>query len=162
MISTFLLLCIICVILGWMGWWLNTYHVWLILNDTLLNISEGITLLDCEGTSHRSFSECEGSRFINHPAMPITSSSQLCPQSPRPALSFFHSTLCVLSHFSRVQHFVTPWTIACQSPLSTGFSRQEHWSGLPFPPGDLPDPGIEPTSLLSPALAGRFFTISTT
>ena len=40
-----------------------------------------------------------------------------------------------------------PWTVACQAPLSTGFSRQEYWSGLPFPsPGDLPDPGIEPTS----------------
>ena len=118
--------------------------------------------MDCEGTSHRSFSECEGSRFINHPAMPITSSSQVCPQTPRPALSFFHSTLCVLSHFSRVQHFVTPWTIAGQSPLSTGFSRQEHWSGLPFPPGDLPDPGIEPTSLSSPPLAGEIFTTCTT
>ena len=40
--------------------------------------------------------------------------------------------------------FTTPWTLACQAPLSMGFSRQEHWSGLPFPsPGDLPDPGIE-------------------
>ena len=42
---------------------------------------------------------------------------------------------------------VTAWTIACQAPLSTGFSRQEYWSGLPFPlPGDLPDPGIKPGS----------------
>ena len=41
----------------------------------------------------------------------------------------------------------TPWTVACQAPLSMGFSRQEYWSGLPFPsPGDLPDPGIEPRS----------------
>ena len=40
-----------------------------------------------------------------------------------------------------------PWTVACQAPLSMGFSRQEYWSGLPFPsPGDLPDPGIEPRS----------------
>ena len=46
-----------------------------------------------------------------------------------------------------------------QAPLSMEFSRQENWSGLPFPtPGDLPDPGIEPMSLASPALAGRFFT----
>ena len=46
-----------------------------------------------------------------------------------------------------VQLFVTPWTVACQAPLSKGFFRQEYWSGLPFPsPGDLPDPGIEPTS----------------
>ena len=49
---------------------------------------------------------------------------------------------------------VTPWTIACQGPLSTGFSRQEYWSGLPFPsPGDLSDPGIKHTP---PALAGGF------
>ena len=42
----------------------------------------------------------------------------------------------------------TPWTVACQAPLSMGFSRQEYWSGLPFPsPGDLPEPGIEPRSL---------------
>ena len=47
--------------------------------------------------------------------------------------------------------FATPWTVACQAPLSMGFPRQEHWRGLPFPsPGDLPDPGIE---LTSPALA---------
>ena len=54
---------------------------------------------------------------------------------------------------------VTPWTVAHQAPLSMGFSRQEYWSGLPFPPpGDLPDPGIEPTSSASLALAGGFFT----
>ena len=54
---------------------------------------------------------------------------------------------------------VTPWTIAHQFPLSMGFFRQEYWSGLPFPsPGDLPDPGIKPASLVSPALAGGFFT----
>ena len=57
----------------------------------------------------------------------------------------------------------TPWTVACQAPLSMGFSRQENWSGLPFPsPGDLPDPGIEPLSVRSPALASGFFTTSTT
>ena len=50
----------------------------------------------------------------------------------------------------------TPWTVACQAPLSMGFSRQEYWSGLPFPTsGPLPDPGIEPAS---PAFAGAFFT----
>ena len=55
--------------------------------------------------------------------------------------------------------FTTPWIIAHQVPLSMGFSRQDSWSGLPFPsPGDLPDPGIEPTSPVSPALAGGFFT----
>ena len=68
---------------------------------------------------------------------------------------------CVLNHFSRFQLFMTLWTIARQAPLSMGFSRQECWSGLPFPPlWDLPDPGIEPTSLGSPALAGGFFTSS--
>ena len=57
---------------------------------------------------------------------------------------------------SRVQLFVTPWTVAYQAPPSMGFSRQEYWSGLPFPsPGDLPDTEIEP---VSPALAGGFFT----
>ena len=54
---------------------------------------------------------------------------------------------------------MTPCTVAHQAPLCMGFSRQEHWSGLPFPsPGDLPDTGIKPASFLSPALAGRFFT----
>ena len=69
----------------------------------------------------------------------------------------------MLSCFSHVQLFVIPWTEACQAPLSMGFSRQEYWSGLPCPPpGDLPDPGIEPVSVMSPALAGGFFTASTT
>ena len=55
-----------------------------------------------------------------------------------------------------VSNFVTPWTIAHQARLSMGFPRQEYWSGLPFPPpGDLPDPEMK---LVSPALAGRFFT----
>ena len=49
--------------------------------------------------------------------------------------------------FNRVRLFMTPWTVACQSPLSVGFSRHEYWSGLPFPsPGHLPNPGIKPRS----------------
>ena len=53
--------------------------------------------------------------------------------------------------------------VACQAPLYMGFSRQEYWSGLPYPhPKDLPDPGIEPMSFMSPALAGRLFTTSAT
>ena len=64
---------------------------------------------------------------------------------------------------SRVQLFATPWTVTCQAPLSMGFSRQEYWSGLPcLPPGHLPNPGIEPKSLKSPALVGGFFTSCTT
>ena len=52
-----------------------------------------------------------------------------------------------MKSLSRVQLFATPWTVAYQAPPSMGFSRQEYWSGLPFPsPGDLPDPGIEPRS----------------
>ena len=61
---------------------------------------------------------------------------------------------------SHVLLFVTPWTVTCQAPLSMEISRQEYWCGLPFPsPEDLPDPGIEPESLVSPALAGGLFTI---
>ena len=67
------------------------------------------------------------------------------------------------SLFSPVQFFATLWTKACQAPLSMGFSRQEYWSGLPCPPpGDLPNPGMEPASLMSPALAGGFFITSAT
>ena len=119
--------------------------------------------------------------------------------------------VCLLSHFSHVRLFATPWIVACQAPLSVGFPRQENWSGLPFPPpvtecevsevkslshvrlfatpwtvayqappsmgfsrkeywsgfpcpppGNLPNPGIKRTSLMSPALAGSFFiTIAT-
>ena len=71
--------------------------------------------------------------------------------------------MCELSSFSHIQLFATPWTIACQSPLSMGFSRHKYWSVLPFPPlGDPPDPGMEPMSPVSPALAGGCFTSSTT
>ena len=71
--------------------------------------------------------------------------------------------LSMLSYFSCVQHFATQRTIACQTPLSMGFSRQEYWSGLPCPhPGDLLNPEIEPMSLMSPALADEFFTSSGT
>ena len=62
----------------------------------------------------------------------------------------------LLSHLVMYNSFVTPWTAACQAPLSMEFPRQEYWSGFPFPfPGDLPNPGIEPES---PALEGGFFT----
>ena len=58
----------------------------------------------------------------------------------------------MLSHFSCVRLFATSWAVAFQVPLSMGFSRQECWSGLPFPsPGDLPDAGIEPRSPASQA-----------
>ena len=70
---------------------------------------------------------------------------------------------CMLIHFSCVWLFATLWTVACHAFLSVGFSRQEYWSGLPCPPPEgLPDPGIEPASLMFPALAGGFFATSTT
>ena len=76
---------------------------------------------------------------------------------------FIAACVCMLSHFSRVQLFANLWTVVYQPPLSMGFSRQEYWSGLLFPnPGDLPDPGVKPTSPVSPALAGGVFTTSTT
>ena len=71
----------------------------------------------------------------------------------------------VLSQFSHVQLFVTLWAVACQAPQSMGFSRQEYWSELPCPlPGDLPNPGTEPESLMSYHLlpSGGFFTTSAT
>ena len=68
-----------------------------------------------------------------------------------------------LSCLNCVRLFETLWTVALQAPLSVGFSRQEYWSGLPCPPpGDLPNPGVKPTSLKSPAVADGFFTTSTT
>ena len=71
--------------------------------------------------------------------------------------------MCCVQPVSRVLLFATPWSVAHQAPLSMEFSRQEDWSGWPCPPpGDLPDPGIEPVALMSPALAGGFFTTSTT
>ena len=74
----------------------------------------------------------------------------------------FSLRVCLLSPFSRVRLFLTPGTVARQVSLSMGFSRQEYWSGLPFPPpGDLPDSGIKPISLVPPAVAGGVFITST-
>ena len=82
----------------------------------------------------------------------------------RPQWKLLHLSplrVCVAEMLSRVRLFATPWTVAHQAPLSMGFCRQDHWSGLPFPsPWGLPGPGMKPTSLMSPALAGGFFTSS--
>ena len=68
--------------------------------------------------------------------------------------------LCILSH---VQLFATPWTVACEAPLSMEFSRQEYWRGLPFPSsGDHPNLGIGTTSVMPPAFAVGFFTTGAT
>ena len=72
---------------------------------------------------------------------------------------FFSMKAMLLSRFSRVQLFLILWTLACQAPLFMGFSRQEYWSGFPFPfSGDLPNQRIEPMSLTSPVWAGGFLT----
>ena len=86
-------------------------------------------------------------------------SSVFIGRKKRENKNVFISLLCVLTHSSPVQLFATLWTGACQAPRSMGFSRQEYWSGLPcLSPGYLPDPGVEPASLLSPALADKFST----
>ena len=73
------------------------------------------------------------------------------------------SMLCESEVAKSVRLLATPWTAAYQAPPPMGFSRQEYWSGLPCPPpGDFPEQGIEPTPLVSPALAGRFFTTGLT
>ena len=99
--------------------------------------------------------------WVGVPAPPLTVTLQPLATSQSflnfSALTCMH--MCVLSHGPL---FGTLRTIARQAPLSTEFSRQEYWSGLPFPPaGDLPDPGINPASPASLALTGRFFTTAT-
>ena len=62
-------------------------------------------------------------------------------------MCYIHKVKVKVKSLSRVRLFANPWMVTYQAPRSTGFSRQEYWSGLPFPfPGDLPNPGIEPTS----------------
>ena len=90
----------------------------------------------------------------------LSNSSILLPRA------HFMQRLCVCLHAQSLSHvlvFAAPWAIAHQVPLSMEFSGQEYWSVLPCPPpGDLPDPGIEPASFASPALAAGFFTTSAT
>ena len=112
-------------------------------------------LLNCSGQNYQYCVEQMWQEYIPLP----------CCRSERKRFQLFTTKYDVSCGFalaaavqslSCVQLFMTPWIVACQAPLSMGFSRQEYWSGLPFPsPGDLPHPGIQPTS---PALAGKFFT----
>ena len=77
----------------------------------------------------------------------------------RPLLLALEYCVCVLTGFSHVQLCMTLCTVASQPALSLGLSRQEYWSELPYPPpGDLPNPGIKPMSLMSLSLTGGFFT----
>ena len=74
-----------------------------------------------------------------------------------------HYFPCLLNHLSRGRLFTMLWTVAHQAPLSVGFSGHKYWSGFPcHPKGDLPNPGIESSSLKSPPLAGEFFITSAT
>ena len=83
----------------------------------------------------------------SHPS-PLPPSTHDFAMSLPPRIQLWpHWHVCVLSHFGHVQLFATPWTVARQTPLSMGFSRQGYWSGLPYPsPKDLPDPDIEAPS----------------
>ena len=74
-------------------------------------------------------------------------------------LKVIRERACACSVASVLSNSANPWTLACQAPMSVEFSRQEYWTGLPFPPpGDLPDPGTKPTSPVPPALQVDFFT----
>ena len=87
--------------------------------------------------------------------------SIICSSKTRKVLT--RGCVCMLSHFSHVRFFLSPWIVAHQILLSMGFSRQEYWSRFPFPsPGNLPNLGIHLMSLTFPALAGGFFTTSAT
>ena len=129
-------------------------------------------IADCPSSlSHPSRSPCLFSRshLPDAPSAPKPFTQALVPEERKPSSSrCAHSHqlglhVCVLSGLSHVQLFVTPWTVAHQAPLSRGFCRQDYWSGLPCPsPGDLPNSGLKPASLTAPALAGGFFTTSTT
>ena len=89
-----------------------------------------------------------GGSAVVTPGLKLLALKEACPQR-----RFSHLHDESVRHFSRVRLFVIPWPVACRAPLSLGFSRQEYWSGQPFPsPGDLSDPGIS-------CIAGRFFAI---
>ena len=86
--------------------------------------------------------------------------SEACPWYSSVRAQYGYGTVCVCARvLSHIPLFATPWTIAHKAALSMEISRQEYWSGLPFPsPEDLPSPGIKPMSLVSLAVAGWFFT----
>ena len=104
------------------GWWTHYHH-----KGDIFCLHGGRSFCAGDPSSLRRYTSSDGCSFESR---------------------FPSSYSCMLSHFSRVRLSATPWTIARQAALSKGSSRQEDWSGLPFPfPGDLPDPGIGPASL---------------
>ena len=139
-----------------MFWSRNCTPSWEVTAPSLIRIQG-------PGQSPRPGARRRGTWTLSHALGQVTSlSRKWAPISPRrmrgldsakdkiPHSSKHLMCACLLSRFSRVQLFATPWTVACPAPLSMGFSRQEYWSGLPcYPPGELPDPGIKPTSQVS-------------
>ena len=121
-------------------------------------LKESIQLKFHTTQSNQKFNPQESTHDIFHRTRTNNSSEEPRQYKQRTKLGVSQSltsnyTTCVCV-CSVVFNSVTPW-----APLSMGYPRQEYWSGLPFPfPGDLPDPGSEPVSLVSPSLAGRFYT----
>ena len=108
------------------------------------------------GTGNRFLSVGTGNRFY---LLTLSLTTQECSFCEVNLVVVICMSVCMLSHFSHVQLFVTPQTVAHQAPQSMGFSRQVYWNGLPCPsPRGVPNPGIEPTSLVAPALQLKSFT----
>ena len=115
----------------------------------------GITILAHQGVTTKFLS------LINRWSIAVIKTNPRRSSFSRKMIHKLHLTGVIHSITSVMSNSETPWTVAHQAPLSMGFFRQEYWSRLPFStPGGLPNPGIEPMSLSSPALAGRFFTIA--
>ena len=129
---------------GW-GGGTHVQHVWLAVLHGILAFSSWKTLLY---SSRKAMAPllCEG--YLKYKLLfPRKLLSWCYGSTAWIPLAFVRGKKWKWKSFSPVWLFETPWTVACQAPLSMGFPRQEYWSGVPFPsPGDLPDPGIEPTS----------------
>ena len=110
----------------------------------LPSIPASIRVFSTESTLHMRWPKYWSFSFTISPSK----EQYLGSNSASTAFTPYDLSMCVCAwSLSHVRLFATPWTVAHQAPLSMGFSRQEYWSGLPCPPGDFPDPGIEPTSL---------------
>ena len=156
--------------------WDLSWSLWLVrtVTHTTLCIKLTGSLRAWHGARPGSWDETPHHGALSAPVDPIHSSGNIIWGGSITSLfgkvteleMFDHVNLawmCVFRRFSRVQLFATPWTVAHQALLSVGFSRREYWSGLPFPsPGNHPNLQIEPKPLRSSALAGQFFTTSTT
>ena len=142
-------------------------HIWKVTRDAVLRVSRarsvfplpfcGLNSLQHRGHQDLYLKSCLGPQEHTH----VHTNLHIYDHT----LTHIHKPTCayMLSCFSRVRIPESLWTIAYQALLSSGFSSQEHWSGLPCPPpGALPDQRIESTPLIPPALADRFFTTSTT